>query len=130
VTALDENREASQDAAIKALGKRFVRSFDEPNPEDYRIQLHALGFLDDVGIGFMLCGWAILRQEREQPPAAAAAKQPDEPATDRQLAVMRELAEKAGVVIPERPFTKDRASEAISQLKAGTFDPDKWEVPF
>jgi nucleotide-binding universal stress UspA family protein len=131
VTALSESLTEAQRGAMKALTKAIIAG--KMGDEDAQARLERIGLTDAVDTVQWLAALEVLRDlggNVAEPLASRSVSSETEPATDRQLAFMRELAEKAGVVIPERPFTKDRASEAISQLKAGTFDPDKWEVPF
>jgi len=52
-----------------------------------------------------------------------------DPATDAQMSLVRRLAKEAGVEAPES-LTKPQASQVIEELKAGTFDPAAWTVPF
>lgn len=85
MSALNDALDQAQTAAIKALGNRFIRSADEPDPDSYRLQLHALGFSDDFGIEFLLTGWAILREERAELPAEpiASRKAPEQVVENR-----------------------------------------------
>jgi hypothetical protein len=128
--ALTDALRASQAKAVAALGKAYIRRDDEPDDELFRALLLKIGLDDEVAIGFLLQGWSVLREYREPAPGEQRPAVADEPATQAQLDYMRKLADDAGVVVADRPFTKHRASEAISQLKSGTFNPDEWEVPF
>src|SRR5215469_1036274 len=87
-SALSDYADVTQRAALKALGKRFMRGSEEPDPEAYRMQMHAIGCLDDTEISWMLTGWAILREEGAQvpdtPQGSRAAATEERPASDAQ----------------------------------------------
>ena len=133
MSALNDYADVTRRAALKALGKRFMRGTDEPDPEAYRIQLHAIGCLDDTEISWMLTGWAILREEGAQIPdslvaarAAAAETWRDEPASDAQWNKIRRECKEANKEVPQGPLNKGQASDIIEALAAGTYEP----VPF
>jgi hypothetical protein len=129
--ALTDALRASQAKAVAALGKAYIRRDDEPDDELFRALLLKIGLDDEVAIGFLLQGWSVLREYREPAPAEQQApKQLDAEASPAQMNLLRKLADEKGVALPDRPFTKQRAHEAIDALKAGTFNPDEWEVPF
>jgi hypothetical protein len=62
----------TRDAVIEAWGKSYIRRAEEPDDDLYRAGFHAIGIEDDVAIGFLLTGWKILREQREQPPGGYA----------------------------------------------------------
>ena len=107
-----------------------MRGTEEPDPEAYRMQMHAIGCLDDTEISWMLTGWAILREEGAQvpdsPQGSRAAATEEKPASDRQWERIRRDCKSAGVEVPQGPLTMRQASETIEQLAAGTYEP----VPF
>jgi hypothetical protein len=51
-------------------------------------------------------------------------------ASDKQMAYIASLSDSKGVVAPDGPLTKVQASEVIDSLQNGSYDPDKWTVPF
>lgn len=53
-----------------------------------------------------------------------------EPATEKQLAFISDLAYQKNVDAPDGPLSKAQASEVIDALQKGTYEPDKWTVPF
>ncbi len=129
MSALSQALEASQNKAVAALGKAYVRRDETPDDEFFAGMLHKIGLDDDVAISFLLAAWSVLREEKASPPGeqAPAAKQ-TEPATDAQWKYLRKLADEKGTVAPVGPLTKESASTVIEQLQAGTYKPD--EVAF
>jgi hypothetical protein len=129
-TELADALSASRSRAIAALGKAYVRREEPPDDDLFRQLMHGIGLDDDVAISFLLHAWAILREQRADPPTETQPAKQDEPASESQLRYLHVLADGKGIALPARPWTKARASQAIEQLKAGTFKPDEWEVPF
>ena len=135
VTALDFALGDARRAAIVALGKRYVRSTDEPDPDEYRAEFKALGFNDEVAVEFLLVGWRILRETGAEAPAETkpTPEQPTaetEPATDKQWGFIRQLCREKNLAEPDTSLTKATASTVIEQLQAGTYKPEEWAVPF
>jgi hypothetical protein len=131
VTALDDALAAAQSRAIAALGKRYVRAAEPQDDETVQAEFYAIGFTDERGIAFLLSAWKILREQGEQAPGEQEPKTAEpEPASDAQWKFIRDLADRKGAVAPEGPLTKAQAHEIIESLQAGTYDPDKWTVPF
>jgi hypothetical protein len=129
MSGFPESLTAYQDAAMKALAKRWIRGLEEPEPEAYRAQFRQVGITDDFGIGFMLNCWAVLREEREQlPEVVPASVAADNQASEAQWSLIRRLLD--GRKEPDRPLTKDEASRVIDQLKDGSYKPEAWQVPF
>jgi hypothetical protein len=129
MSGFPESLTAYQDAALKALGRRYIRSVDDPDPDTYRLQLVALGVNDELGIQWMLESWKVLREEREQPPEVVPASvAADKQASDAQWSLIRQLLK--GQKPPDGPLTKDEASRVIDQLKDGSYKAEAWAVPF
>jgi hypothetical protein len=131
--ALAAALEASQAKAIAALGKAYVRRDEEPDQDLFRQLMKGMGLDDDFAITFLFHAWDVLREQREQPPGAENGQpaKEDEPASERQLSYIASLADEKGHTAPDTAgLTKAKASELISELQAGTYDPEKWEVPF
>jgi hypothetical protein len=128
--ALTDALRASQAKAVAALGKAYIRRDDEPDDELFRALLLKIGLDDEVAIGFLLQGWSVLREYREPAPAEAAPQRKVEPATDAQWARIRRDCDARSLVAPSGPLSKSAASEVIEAIAAGTYDPDKYDVPF
>jgi hypothetical protein len=54
----------------------------------------------------------------------------DDKATDAQLALIAKLEAEKKVAGPDLPITKAQAHEIIDALKSGSYDADKYSVPF
>jgi hypothetical protein len=132
VTALDDALAAAQSKAIAALGKRYVRSAEPPEDEAVRSEFAAVGFNDELGVSFLLAAWKILREQGEQAPDAQEPRRDTkpEPATEPQLKFIRKLCDEKQVPYPDEPLSKANAHEVIESLRAGTYDAEKWQVPF
>ena len=89
--------------------------------------LAGLGVEDELGVRFLLAAWAILREQREQPPGEQApAVKNDAPASDAQWNLIRKLADEKQTTAPVGPLSKAQASETIDRLQAGTYNPDDY----
>jgi hypothetical protein len=134
MTALAEALKRAQDGALNALAKHYVNTdFEEIDLDQLRSDLDAIGCGDKVEQGQLIAAWSIVREHGgEVPkPAPPAVGRPDhEPASERQMSYIAKLADEKGTTAPDYQLTKESASEVISQLKAGTYNPDDWQVPF
>lgn len=131
MTALTQALEASQAKAIAALGKSYIRRTDDPDDSLYAAMLAGLGVDDELGVSFLLASWAVLREQRDQPPGEQApAAKTTEPASDAQWSLIRKLADEKGTTAPVGPLSKAQAHTVIDQLKAGTYKADDYEIPF
>lgn len=130
MSALAEALLAAQRSAIGAMGKPYIAgAIDVADVED---RLRAIGATDQTDSRYLLSAWDTIREFGAQPPPATGQAPPTEPepASERQTAFITKLAEDRGVVAPDGPLTKEQASKVIEQLKAGTYNPDEWTVPF
>lgn len=132
MTALSDALAAAQARGISTLGKVYVRGTVE---RDAVIeQMDAMGCSDVTDRDALLAAWDVLRDYGAALPAertnGTAAKPEDEKATDAQLKLIRKLCDERAVPYPGEPITKAQAHEIIDTLKAGTYDADKWSVPF
>jgi hypothetical protein len=127
--ALSDALRASQAKAVAALGRRYVRGEREPNPDEYLDQFAGMGLTDDISAKHLLASWLVLRIEGEQPPVEQAQRRV-EPATDAQWARIRRDCDARSLVAPSGPLSKSAASEVIEAIAAGTYDPEKYDVPF
>ena len=139
MSALSDALAAAQARALSQLGKTYVASpldAAELDSEAERLYglLEAIGCTDHVEQKQLLAAWNVLRATGGTVPAEAAPSQEhrakDEPASDAQLAYIAKLVKDSGVPAPDLPLSKARASEVIETIKAGTYDPVKWAVPF
>lgn len=135
MTALAEALLAAQRQAIGALSKAYVNATgDEPNREALCESLDEIGCTDTVDQAHLLAALDLLRLYGVPAPKATQAEpKPDpetEPATERQMAFLASLADEKGTLAPDGPLTKAQASQAITELQNGPYDPDKWRAPF
>jgi hypothetical protein len=56
--------------------------------------------------------------------------QEPEKASEKQTAYIASLCREKGLQEPDGPLTKEQASQVISELQSGTYDPTAWAVPF
>lgn len=132
MSALSEALDHSQAKALAALFKGYTRRADEPDDELFAGLMHKIGLDDDVQIAFLLAAWRIMRDDREALPAGngVAPQSEPEPASDAQLALIRKLCDERKLEPPNKPLTKQTATQVIDEIKAGRYDPAKWTVPF
>jgi len=127
VTALSEALTEAQAGAMKALTKAILAG--QMGDEEAKARLETIGLTDVVDSTHWLASLEVLRELGGT--LENGAKPLGEPtATARQMDYLRSLADDKGIALPDRPWTQSKASEAITQLKAGTFDPAAWEIPF
>jgi hypothetical protein len=128
MSALAEALLAAQRAAIGAASKAFVAG--TLTESDLFELLDDIGARDTVEQAQLLASLHALQRFGSSAPAATNGTPENETATDAQLRYINKLVEERGVVAPEVALTKAQASEIIEQLKAGTYDADKWVIPF
>jgi hypothetical protein len=131
VTVLADALTAAQARAVAALAKRYVGGTlaEDETPEQV---LRSIGLADPTDTAHLIAAWDFLRDSGADAPAEQApqADVPPEPASDKQWQYLRDLATEKGMTPPDPPLTKAGASKVIQELQAGTYDPDKWAVPF
>jgi hypothetical protein len=90
-----------------------------------------MGLTDGVDTERILAAWSTIRALGADTPAESNGK-PDEKASDKQRALIRDLCKRKALVAPDdnTPLTKAQASEIIDSIDGGTYDPAKWTVPF
>lgn len=136
VTALSDALVAAQRRALAATQKAYVAG--HLDRDDAVAELNTYGLTDDVDIGYLLAACDVIRARGAALPAeqgeAQAAK--DDPATDAQRArVKRDVAklhgdDAAASIAGEHSLTKAQASEIIDSIAKGTFELERWYVPF
>ena len=112
---------------MQALGKQYVGG--TISVESVSASLDAIRLTDTADKAQWIGALDILKATGDEAPAEQEAPKP-EPATDKQLAFLRKLADEKGLVEPNKPLTKETASQVIEAKQAGTYDPDEWTVPF
>jgi hypothetical protein len=131
MTVLSDALTAAQARAVAALAKRYVGGTlaEDETPEQV---LRSLGLADPTDTAHLIAAWDVLRDSGVDAPTEQAprAETPPDPASDAQWSFIGDLCGQKLVPPPEPPLTKVQASEVIGELQAGTYDPDKWSVPF
>jgi hypothetical protein len=134
MTALAEALLTAQRNAVTALGKWYVSGphDEEKDVADVEEALNAMGCTDKVEQAQLIAAWDVLRARGSEPPTRQDGKPPreNEPASEAQMRLIKKLADERRTVAPDYQLTKQSAHEAIDQLKAGTYNPDDWQVPF
>jgi hypothetical protein len=130
VSALAEALLAAQRQAIGALSKAYVGG--TVDQETLFGILDGIGLRDGVDQGLLLASLEVVKSLGGEAPKAAGTHEPkpEEPASEKQLAYIADLANERGAVAPDGPLTKEQASKIIEQLKAGSYVADEWSVPF
>jgi hypothetical protein len=131
MTVLSDALTAAQARAVAALAKRYVGGTlaEDETPEQV---LRGLGLADPTDTAHLIAAWDFLRDSGVDAPTEQAPRTASQPetASDAQWAFISDLCEQKRAPLPEPPLTKVQASEVIGELQAGTYDPDKWAVPF
>lgn len=136
MSALAEALEQVQRRAVAALAKQYVgRQLDA---DAVRIALDSIGCTDPTDTERWLNALDLIRETgAELPRENGGGKQrQDEPATTAQRErIKRDVAklhgeDAAAALASEPTLTKAQASEIISSIVAGTFELDRWAVPF
>src|SRR5262249_723222 len=116
-------------------GKAYVAERDPDAADEKRDvlldTLPAMGLSDTVEISHLLHAWEVLRIAGVSLDNGTAPKQPEsEPASEKQMGCLADLADRKGFSAAEGRFTKAQASEIIDSLQNGTYDPAKYDLPF
>jgi hypothetical protein len=131
VTPLSDALTAAQRSALAALEKAYVAQ--GVNAEQFATHLEALGISDPIDVAFLLNALDVLREWGVSAPTMTerVVKQA-EFASDKQQTLIRDLCERKNQQPPSAmgALTKASASEIIDSLQNGTYDFEKWNVPF
>jgi hypothetical protein len=132
VSALAEALLVAQRQAIGALSKAYIAgAFEDDGEAGLIANLDRLGATDAVDQSYLRECLDTLRTWGAPSPQANGKPDPaNEPASDRQTAYIKSLADDRNLIAPDGPLTKEQASKVIEQLKAGTYNPDEWVAPF
>lgn len=129
MSALAEALLAAQRQAIATLEKQYVAGTMEVQP--FCEWLDAMGCRDVIEQGQLLAAMNALKQFGVAPQPTNGKPDPaTEPASQKQLDYLAKLANEKGVIAPDGPLTKAKASEAISALQNGTYNADDYCAPF
>ena len=131
MTPLSDALVAAQSRAVAALGKQYVGG--QLDSDAVRIALDGIGLNDPTDTERWLNALDILRETGAALPSAngATAEKQPEPATQAQRDLIKRLVVEKNVPAPDcEPMSKQDAHEIIDTLKAGTYDPQKWSIPF
>ena len=133
MTALAEALLAAQRQAVAAMEKHYVAG-DYESDDAFRAALDLIGCTDKLEQEWLLASLKTMTTWGVQAnPKLLGNGKPDaasEPASEKQLAFLASLADEKGTLAPDRPLSKAEASQAIDELRAGSYDPDKWRAPF
>jgi hypothetical protein len=128
VSALADALAASQSRAVAALAKQYVGGTIDR--DDVEASLGLIGLTDETDTQRWIAALDIIRQMGAELPRENGKPKQDDPASEAQWTLIRRLADERTLTAPEPPLTKAQASEIINELKAGTYDPSKYVVPF
>ncbi len=134
MSALAEALVAAQRRALVALEKSYVHlgdAEDGPGRDALRNALDTIGCTDKVEQDQLIACLEVIRAMGGDVPTAPTNGGGPKLISDAQRTFIGDLVKRAGVSAPDLAgLTHEQASELISSLKAGTYDPAKWSVPF
>lgn len=137
MTALADALVAAQRRALAAIEKQYTAGKIEA--ETVRERLDLIGLTDTVDQDRLVAALDTIMEYGAALPAepvATPAERPPEPATPPQRErIKRDVArlhgdDAAAAVASEPSLTKGQASEIIDSIVKGTFNLEKWYVPF
>lgn len=131
VNALSDALAVAQARTVQTLSRSFLAA--QIDSGALTASLDGIGLTDKIEQAQLIACLEALAEAGASLPSTNGAKPQaeSEPASDKQLAFIRDLCDRKGVVAPgDVPLTKEQASEIIDSLNAGTYDPDKWTAPF
>ena len=127
MTPLTDALTAAQRRALTALEKAYVAGhLDAENVSAWLIDC---GITDPVDTAYLLHSLDVLKEWGASLPDEPQAKT-DEQATPKQLDLIRSLCGRKELAPPHLPLTKAQASEIIDSIDRGTYEAEKWAVPF
>lgn len=130
MTPLSDALTAAQRSALAALEKAYVAG--QVDAETFTAGLESCGISDPIDVSFLLCSLDVLKEWGVAAPTMSerVTTAKVEPASDKQWALIRRLCSEQNVPEPDTSLTKAQASQVIDELQAGTYDAQKWAVPF
>lgn len=130
MSALAEALLAAQRQAVGALSKAFVAGKIES--VTLFAELDSIGLRDEVDQGLLLASLDIVKAFGGEAPKAAGAsapKMPEQP-SDAQQKLIARLCKEKNHVEPDWIASKEQASEIITALQNGSYNPAAYSVPF
>ena len=129
MTALADALTAAQAKALAALEKAYVRG--ALDLDQFQSQMEMIGCTDKVDQDLLIASLDTLRQYGQTEPAYTEKRQTEKP-TQAQISYVEKLAGEHGYQVPDLTgATRAQASEVISAMQKGTYDPAKWpDIPF
>ncbi len=121
MSALADALRAAQAQTLAAMQRAYLAA--PCDRIDFVEQLDAIGCTEKVEQEYLLATLEALRGFGVQGSTQTLAPSRNgdtEAATDAQWKLLRRLADERGRVAPDGPLTKDEASKAINDLKAGS----------
>lgn len=129
MSALSDALTAAQARAITALERAYLAGIVDGS--QLLESLNALGATDVIEQGELLVCLNVLREYGATVGNGDRPARQSEPATEPQRGLIAKLADERGVVAPDLAgVTKTQASEIITSLQNGTYDAERWVVPF
>ena len=129
MSALSDALAAAQAKALAALEKAYVRG--ALDYEQFIARMDDIGCADDIDQALLVFALDVLKEYGQTEPAYTEKRQTEKP-TQAQIDYVGRLATEKGLAVPDLTgATRAQASEVISELLNGTFDPAKWpDIPF
>lgn len=132
MTPLSDALTAAQRRALAAVEKAYVAGHIEQ--EAAAEVLEGCGITDPVDRAFLFASLDVLREWGAPVPAENGSGPKVEPMSDKQRDFIQRLLEEKGIAPDDYPdsagLTKAQAHEIIDSLQNGSYDPEKWRVPF
>ena len=132
MTPLSEALTTAQKRALISLEKAYQAGYLDA--ETFTASLAAFGISDPVDVAFLLSALDVLREWGVSETSMTERVQKQTMITPGQVTYINDLLVK-GKHTPLNQddlatFTFDKASRLISSLKAGSYKPEEWDVPF
>lgn len=129
MTALADALVQAQSRAVAALGKQYVGG--QLHEDEVRVMLDGIGLNDPTDRDHWIAALNIIRDTGAQLPSEPNGDKRPDPMTPAQKSLIDRLVAEKNVPAPDlEQRTKQEAHEIIDTLKAGTYDPVKWSIPF
>jgi hypothetical protein len=128
MSALSEALAQSQRQTISALSKAYIAG--RIDGDDLLRGLDESGSTDRVDQEHLIVCLNLLREHGQEAPTNAPPAKVDRPASPEFIEFLQRLADEKGTVLPDYPLSNEQGKKIRDQLKAGTYNPDEWTVPF
>lgn len=128
MTALAEALAAAQAKALAALEKAYVRG--ALDAEALTQRMNEIGCTETLDQDLLVAALDTLKEYGATEPAYTEKRNTEKP-TDAQANYIKRLAGEKGYEVPDLAgCTRVQASEIIDTMNRGTYDPEKWSLPF